>query len=414
MTVTAQRSRLVNMAPRYDLLLMVAVVALLIVGLMMVYSATTFSSVNHQLNEDPNSYFVRQLMWLGLGVVVMAAMAHIKYQFWRRFSVLILALALVLLGAVLVLRSEQFGAARWLTEGGSIQPGEFAKLAVIIYVADWLSSKGERIRQVTYGLIPFAVLVGFVDMLIIQQPNFSTAVLIAATAMVMFFIAGGEWWQILVSFVLGSVPLMLLISHYEHAMKRVVSFLFPLSQQAGDNYQTIQALIALASGGLTGMGLGASRQKFGWLPDAHTDGIFAVLGEELGLIGCLLVLGLFAFLAYRGFRVAMNAPDLFGAVLASGLTWSLILQALVNIAVVTSIAPTTGVTLPFISYGGSSLVTSLASIGLLLSISRGASSQEVTEPRGEKLASESHDLRRGDGGSRVSRPRRRRVVDFRE
>jgi cell division protein FtsW len=414
MTVTTQRSRLVNIAPRYDLLLVVAVVALLIIGLMMVYSATTFASMNHQLDDDPNAYFVRQLMWLGLGLVTMVALARIKYQFWRRFSVLIMAGALVLLGLVLMLRSEQFGAARWLTPGGSIQPGEFAKLAVIIYVADWLSSKGERIRQVTYGLIPFAVLVGFVDVLIIQQPNFSTAILIAATAIAMFFIAGGEWWQILVSLALGSVPLMLFISQSEHAMKRVMSFLFPLSQQPGGNYQTIQGLIALASGGVTGVGLGASRQKFGWLPDAHTDGIFAILGEELGLIGCLLVLGLFAFLAYRGFRVAMNAPDLFGAVLASGLTWSLILQALVNIAVVTSIAPTTGVTLPFISYGGSSLVTSLASIGLLLSISRGASSQEVAEPRGERLASEAHDLRWRDGGSHISRPRRRRVVDFHE
>jgi cell division protein FtsW len=405
--MSTQRNQRTGTAPKYDYLLVITAAALLIIGLMMVFSATAFKGVDYQLSDEPTYYILRQAVFSGVGLLAMFIMARIRYHTWQKFSILMLVGALLLLGLVLALGTERFGGIRWFFEG-SVQPSEVARLAVIIYIADWLSSKGIRIRQVTYGLVPFGILLGLVAGLIILQPNFSIAVLIAMTAVAMFFIAGGDLWQIIASGLLSCVPLVLLITSSEYRIKRVLAFFNPLSDPSGANYQTIQSLIALASGGLLGVGPGASRQKFGYIPAAHTDNIFAVLGEEWGLIGCLMVVGLFTFLAYRGFRVAMNAPDLFGAVLASGITCSLIFQALVNMAVVTAMAPATGIPLPFISYGGSSLVTSLAGIGLLLAVSRGAPPEPARE---ETTTRETYDLRRWDGRSRVSRPGRHRLVD---
>ena len=316
----------------------------------------------------------------------------------------------LLLGLVLVIGSDRFGGQRWLLNG-SIQPGELAKLAVIIYIADWLSSKGARIRHVTYGLIPFAILLGFVTGLIVLQPDFSTAVLIAITAVAMFFIAGGDLWQMIASGVLGGATFALLITRSEYRLARITSFLNPMGDQLGSNYQVRQILIALGSGGVTGLGLGASRQKFGYIPASHTDGIFAILGEELGLIGCLVVIALFALLAYRGFRIAIAAPDAFGTVLAAGVTCSLIFQALINIAVVTATAPFTGIPLPFISFGGSSLVISMTGVGLLLAVSRGTlPEEEQSKDQKEQVSRAPHDLRRWDGRTRVPRSGRRRLA----
>ena len=397
-------------APKYDYLLIIAVAALLIAGLMMVYSATF--ALGYQLYGQPTYFFIRQLLWMGMGLLAMIIIARIEYHVWRRWSIPLMAGALLLLGLVLAVGSDRFGGQRWLLNG-SIQPGEVAKLAVIVYIADWLSSKGERIRHVTYGLVPFAILLGFVTGLIMLQPDFSTAVLIATTAITMFFIAGGDVWQMIASGILGGTTFGVLITRSEYRLARVISFLNPTGDHLGGNYQVRQILIALGSGGITGLGLGDSRQKFGYIPASHTDGIFAILGEELGLIGCLVVIGLFAFLAYRGFRVALASPDAFGTVLAAGLTCSLIFQALINIAVVTALAPVTGVPLPFISFGGSSLVVSMMAIGLLLAISRGTLPQEAESPHTEKgpVNRATHDLRRWDRGTRLPRPDHRRVVD---
>ena len=393
---------------KYDYLLIVIVAALLIVGLMMVYSATF--ALGYQLYGQPTYFFIRQALWMGIGLLAMIITAMIEYHTWRKWSIPIMAAALLLLGLVLVIGSDRFGGQRWLLKG-SIQPGEMAKIAVIIYIADWLSSKGARIRQVTYGLIPFAILLGFVTGLIMLQPDFSTAVLIAITAITMFFIAGGDLWQMIASAVLGGATFALLITRSEYRLARITSFLNPLGDQLGSNYQVRQILIALGSGGITGLGLGASRQKFGYIPASHTDGIFAILGEELGLIGCLVVITLFALLAYRGFRIAISAPDAFGTVLAAGITCSLIFQALINIAVVTATAPFTGIPLPFISFGGSSLVISMTGVGLLLAVSRGTlPEQEQPEDQKERVKRAPYDLRRWDGGTRVPRSGRRRLA----
>jgi cell division protein FtsW len=385
----------VEIAPRYDYLLIVITAALLIVGLMMVYSATF--ALGYQLYGQPTYFFIRQTLWMALGLIAMIVTARIEYHTWRKWSIPIMAGALLLLGLVLAIGSDRFGGQRWLL-GGSVQPSEIAKLAVIIYIADWLSSKGARIRQVTYGLVPFAILLGFVCGLIMLQPDFSTAMLIAVTAIAMFFIAGGDLWQMIASGILGGATFALLVTRSEYRLARITSFLNPMGDQ-----------------GVTGLGLGASRQKFGYIPASHTDGIFAILGEELGLVGCLVVIALFALLAYRGFRVAMAAPDAFGTVLAGGITCSLIFQALINLAVVTATVPFTGIPLPFISFGGSSLVISMIGVGLILAVSRGTLPKEAEYPddRDKTVNRAPYDLRRWDRGSRVSRSGRRRLADSR-
>jgi len=380
---------------RIDYFLIITVAALLIVGLMMVYSSTF--DLAYKGFGDPAYFFRRQILWMVLGLGAMIVLARIEYQFWQRVAILLMAGALLLLGVVLVFGNTRFGGQRWLLPGGSVQPSELCKLAVVIYIAAWLSSKGERIRQITYGLIPFSILIGLVTGLIMFQPDLSTAVLIALTGGAMFFIAGADLLQLAISLIFGGATFVFLVSQLPHSATRIAVFLDPNSDPNGIAYHIRQTLIALGCGGWTGVGLGAGRQKFGYMPAAHTDAIFAVLGEELGLIGCLVVIGLFVALAYRGFKIALEAPDAFGTVLAAGLTSSLIIQALVNIAVVTATLPYAGVPLPFISYGGSSLVVALASVGLLLSISR-------CKTKKRRMGARARDnLGRRDWRARVSR-----------
>jgi cell division protein FtsW len=369
------------------------------VGLMMVYSSTF--DLAYKEFGDPTYFFRRQVLWTVLGLVVMIVLIRIEYHFWQRIAVLLMAGTLLLLGMVLIFGSTRFGGQRWLLPGGSVQPSELCKLAVVIYIAAWLSSKGERIRQITYGLIPFSILIGLVTGLIMFQPDMSTAVLIALTGGAMFFIAGADLLQLVISLIFGGATFVFLISQMPHSATRIAVFLDPDSDPNGIAYHIHQTLIALGCGGWTGVGLGEGRQKFGYMPAAHTDAIFAVLGEELGLIGCLVVIGLFVALAYRGFKIALEAPDAFGTVLAAGLSCSLVIQALVNIAVVTATLPYAGVPLPFISYGGSALVVALASAGLLLSISRGKVKKRRTGVRARD------DLGGRDWGARVSRVGRR-------
>jgi len=387
--------RLIRMRTDYVLILVVA--ALMILGLMMVYSSTY--DMGFREYDDPNHFFFRQLVWSILGLGVLVALARIDYHIWERWAVVIMAGTLALLGIVVVAGSTKFGAQRWLFNG-SIQPSELAKISVIIYIAAWVTSKGEKIRQVTYGLIPFAILIGLVTALILFQRDLSTAMLIAVTAWIMFFFAGADLVQLGAIVVFCVATFVVMIIREPYRMRRVTAFLDPNADPGGNSFQIHQALIALASGGVMGQGLGASRQKYGYVPAVHTDTIMAVLGEELGLIGCLVLIGLFVLLAYRGFKIALEASDPFGTVLASGLTCSLMIQALINMAVVTATVPYAGVPLPFISYGGSSLLTSMACVGLLLSVSRGR-----REAKGRTSASVYFGRR--NGGTRLSSTRRR-------
>lgn len=385
-----------DLIKRIDYPLVIILASLLLIGLMMVYSSSF--DLGYRAFGQPSYFFVRQIIWALLGTAVLIAMTSIEYHNWRRFSIPLMAGTLFLLILVLFVGSERLGAVRFLF-GGSVQPSELCKLTIIIYIADWLSSKGERIRMVTYGLIPFAILIGVVAGLIVMQPDFSTAILIVITAMAMFLIAGADILQLTIGFIFGGVSFAFLIYRSEHALERIIEYFGAFGSTHSD-YHVQQNVAALGSGGPSGVGLGNGVYKLGILPLAHTDSIFAVLGEELGLIGCLLVVGLFAVLAYRGFKIALEAPDGFGTVLAAGLTCWLIFQGLINVAVTTATVPYTGIPLPFISYGGSSLAVSMAGVGLLLGISKG-----TLEERSEESAR--YDFGRRDWRPRVSNARRR-------
>lgn len=356
----------------YTLLLVVA--ALLVLGLVMVYSASF--GLDMQAEGRPTThYLVRQLEWAAIGAVALFIMAAISYRTWERLSVPIMVGALSVLVLLLLLRGGEDRAQRWLL-GTSVQPGELVKLAVIIYIAAWLASKGEKIRQLTYGMVPFAVLLGLVTGLIVLQPNFSTAFLIVCTAVTMFFVAGADILQLLIGGVVGGLSLVALVRTSTYRWNRVLTFLGdPLQDPLGRGYQSTRAIYALQTGGVTGVGLGNSVQKMSRLLYApHTDAIFAIIGEELGLIGCVLIIAMYGLLVYRGLRIAQRCRDPFGALLATGITCWFAFQAALHMGVVTATVPFTGVTLPLISFGGSSLVASMAAVGLLLNVSRSQAS----------------------------------------
>lgn len=364
-------------AGAYDWGLLSIVMILFGLGMVMVFSASfAWGYADYQ---DPYFYVFRQLIWGVSGLVVMVAVANIPYTIWERWSVVLMAIALLALMAVIAIGSERFNATRTFL-GGSVQPSEPAKIIIVMYVSAWLASKGERIRDVRVGLLPFSVLMGAIAVLIVAQPNISTAILIVTTASIMFFIAGAELKQLLVVGAGGAATFWLVIRYSSYAHDRVAKYMASLwNPMQSDEYQVQRAVEALIRGGLLGQGIGNSQAKIpGYLPVVWSDNIFAVIGEEMGLLGALLVILLFALLAYFGLRTALRAPDNFGMLLATGITASLTLQAILNMAVIVAAAPPTGVTLPFISYGGSSLVTALAAVGILLNISRHASARGAT------------------------------------
>jgi len=350
-----------------DYILMVAVVGLLLIGLMMVYSATF--DLSYQETGSSFAMASRHYKWTGLGVAVLLVLMFVPYDIWQNLAVPVMGVTLLLLILVLIVGDEIYGATRSFFKG-SVQPAELAKLATVIYVAAWLVSKGDQIRDVTYGLIPFAVLIGLVAGLIMLQPDVSAAGLIVLTAVSMFFVAGADLLQLGIGSVVGGLTLWVVVTQIDYVNKRIEEFVPPWKDPAQLGVHSQRSLIALGNGGLLGVGLGQGQQKFGYLYTQHTDSIFGVVGEELGFVGCIAVVALFVLMAYRGFRIASQA-DSFGSVLASGITCLLVYQASVNVAVCTGLLPFIGVALPFLSYGGSAVTISLTGVGILLSISRG-------------------------------------------
>jgi cell division protein FtsW len=365
----APTERRVGFLATIDGYLIVVVSILLAIGLLMVYS-TTFDW-SYQSYGSEWVIFTQHARNMGIGVVVMLLLVAIVFRVWRRLSVLMLLVTIGALVAVLLFGDKVFNARRALING-SFQPGELAELVVVIYMAAWLSSRRTQIRSITYGLLPFAVLVGIVAALILAQPDISTAATIIVVAGIMFFLAGADLLQILVAGVIVVVVGVVYISYIGpgYAQGRVSSFLSANTDLTQADYHVQQAIIAFSNGGLTGVGLGQGKQKFGNLPAPHTDSIFAVIGEELGLLGASLVVALYIALVVRGLQVARRSVDNFGALLAAGITIWIAIKALLNIAVMTAVVPPTGASLPFISFGGSSLVVVMAGTGLLLSVAR--------------------------------------------
>lgn len=366
--------------PDYPLLTVVGI--LVPIGLVMVYSA---SFVDAFTTHGTQLYYVwRQLGGALIGTVGLLVAQRLDYRFWRKYSVHLLGATLLLLLLVLVLPAsitEVNGARSWIRLGGfSMQPSEIAKLTLVIYFADWLSRRGARLDNVSYGLIPFAVTLGVVSGLIMLEHDLGTTVVLVVIAGVVYFAAGANVLHIAGASALAVGAFWGMVNLAAYRQERIAAWIDPFAHYQGAGYQPVHALYALGSGGLFGEGLGQARQKFQWLPQAHTDAIFAIIGEEFGLLGTLFVVGCFLFIAYRGFRIAARAPEPFAALLAIGLTGWLVFQAIINIAVVTTLVPFTGLTLPFISYGSSSLVMCMVAVGILLNISRHTIDQPNAEP----------------------------------
>jgi cell division protein FtsW len=359
-----------RVAGKIDSWLLAIVLALLCIGLVMVYSSSSFLAARY--NNDPSYYFQRQLLSALLGIILMLITMRIDYRHWRRISLTGMAIALPLLVAVLFIGTNVYGASRWIVLGPfSFQPSELTKIALALYIADWLARKGNQVGTFIYGLAPFVILVGLILGLVLLEKDMGTAIIIAGLATVMFFTAGANIVQFLLASACGGL-IFLSQAFRGYRFYRLLGFLDPFNRDyiTNINLQLYQSLLALGSGGWLGVGLGASRQKTGYLPFPHIDSIFAVIGEELGFLGSATIVLLFLFLAFRGFRLARRTQDMYGALLATGITTWLVLQAIINIAATTGSIPYTGVPLPFISYGGTALVISLAAVGVLLNISR--------------------------------------------
>ena len=347
-----------------DWVLLGATAALLALGLMLVYSSS--SDLGYRLEEDAAFFFKRQLRFLGIGLVAMFVAARFPYRRLTKLSLLIMVGTLVVL--ILLIVSPEGGR---MLFGNSVSPVEIAKLAVIIYIGHWLSSKGEQLRKLPYGLLPFTIMVGVVTGLVVAQPDLSEALVIVVVSVAMFFVAGADLLQFAVGIVGGSAAFVFVIMRIPYAMDRILPYLEELRDPLqSSNDHLIQGLVALGSGGLVGTGPGSGRMKYQWLSAAHTDSIFAIAGEELGLVGCMLLVGLFGLVVYRGFRIATHSPDPFGRLLAVGISCWIGFQALINMAVVTGTIPFTGIALPFISLGGSSLISCMAGVGIMLNVSR--------------------------------------------
>lgn len=352
--------------------LIAIMVVLLLAGLLVLFSATYYSAA-----EKPYSEVLKQLMGVAVGAVACVITSRVPYRFWRQGWVVGtgLALSAVLLVLVIIPGVGVYinGSRRWLRLGGlSFQPSELAKFAIVLYMARTLSSAGSRIKRLWTGIVPVLIVPGIAFLLILEQPNLSTAGLIMIVTLILIIMAGAKWRHILLMLTGGLGVGAYYAWSEPYRRRRLLSFRDPFAMMSDEGYQLSQSLIAFGSGGVFGMGLGQGRQKFAYLPYPESDFIFAIIGEDFGLLGCLAVILLFAALMAAGYRVAVTCRDKFGMLLAAGITSSITVQAFLNMGVVVGILPTTGLPLPFFSAGGTSVSITMAAMGVLMNISRTA------------------------------------------
>jgi cell division protein FtsW len=381
---------------RVDGWLLAVIAGLCAFGLVMVYSAS--EALGYQAYGNPNYFFERQLLWLGLGVALMLIAARTDYHRWRGWAgkLAIGSIALLLLVLVPHLGTQVLGARRWFTLGPlSLQPSAVATLMCIVAFSRWLVDRGPAVRSRRivrdYGLLLFGLL-----LLVVLEKDLGSTIILAGIGFVLIALAGARKRHLFVLVgALGALGYMA-ITLEAYRTTRIASFRNPFADPLNSGYQMVHSLYALGSGGFTGVGLGNSVEKFQWLPEAHTDFIFAIIGEELGLLGTMSVIGGFILLGWRGVRASLRAPDSYGALVAGGITAWICVQAFLNIAAVTDVVPTTGVPLPFISYGGSSLAMTLLAVGVLCNIS--------AQGRRQGVSRRAHvDRWRGDGRTSDSR-----------
>ncbi len=354
---------------RRSILLVVAVVMLLIIGLGAMLSASSVVSIRE--TGDHLFYIKRQILWVGIGMAAFGVATRVPYHLYQRFAVPIYVLAVAALVATLAFGDVRGGARRWIEVGPvTLQPSEFAKLATVIVLAAILVRKGPLLRRLGHFLVPVLVILGTVSALLLLQPDYGTTLLIGGAAFAVMIASTAPIGFLAGVATLGGVMAVVGAMASNYRRDRITGFLDPFADPLDTGHQAVQSLVALGTGGWFGVGLGASRARWSFLPNAHTDFIFAIIGEETGFVGASLVIVLFALLGYIGIRIALRAPDMFGRLLAVGIVAWLSLQALINIGGVVGALPITGVPLPFVSSGGNAMLINLAAVGILVNIAR--------------------------------------------
>jgi len=354
-----------------DFVLFITVLTLLAIGVVMVFSASEYSTL--VLYGDSFHYFKLQLGWSMLGLLTMFLVSNYEYRRLKHYIWPILIVSFVALVAVLIpgIGRESLGARRWIVLGPvGFAPAEMVKLCLIIFTAYGLARQKDKVKYFSRGILPYMMVMGLAAGLILLQPDLGTAVSLAGIVMIMIFAAGARPVHLGSLAAAGVVAVAFAIALKPYRLQRFMAFLDPWADPLGDGYHIIQGLYAIGSGGIFGLGLGQSRQKFLYLPENHTDFIFAIVAEEMGFFGASLLVVLFLLFIWRGLKIAMTSPDPFASLLATGITAWVGVQAIINIGVVTGSLPVTGIPLPFISYGGTSLVFTMAGVGLLLNISK--------------------------------------------
>ncbi len=367
---------------KLDITFLSFVLILLTIGLVMLFSASYAYSLEYY--DNSYKFIIKQALFAGAGIIAMFITSRINYHFWRKVSWLVYIITAVMLVALLILPPMVSGMSvkRWFAIGGfSFQPSEIAKFAIVILFSTLISANQKLMNSWKFILFLFGVL-GFTCLLVVLEPHLSATLLIAAIGVVLIYIGGLNRKVVIVGIVLAAAAVVLVVitqstGFISYGSDRIKYWLDPWADATGEGFQTIQSLLAIGSGGILGRGLGQSRQKYLWVPEPHNDFIFSIVCEELGLVGAVIIIILFALLVWRGFTIAMRAKDKFGSMLAIGLTFQVGLQAMLNIWVVTNTIPNTGISLPFFSYGGTSLLILLAEMGIVLSVSRGANIEKV-------------------------------------
>lgn len=389
----------------FDVGLLLIVASLLVIGLLMVYSASW--DVSMTISDSQNSIFLRQVIWVILGITGATVLSYFDYHHYRKWVVPMMLVIIGALFVVLVVREVRYNSARSLV-GGSIQPAEFAKLISILYLSVWLTNNKDMLRDFKNYLLPLSFGIGFIVALILAQPDLSAGLTVLVLGIMLLFLAGGDWKHVGIVILVGVLGFIFLINVMPTGRIRFAQYLSGLENPTQSSYHIRRTFEAIIKGGIFGVGLGKANTKFTGLPLPHTDSIFAVLAEETGIVGAMIVIALYVMLIWRGFKIARNAPDQLGSLLAFGLTTWIVIEALINVSVIVGLLPFAGNALPFISAGGSSMTATMAAIGIVMNVARQGTNKTASE---RSTTSATVDLRRRDWRRSVSGANRYGEID---
>lgn len=375
--VKRRKMKKINMKS-IDYALLCALLLLLFIGVVMVYSSSSYYALYQKDVYNTDYYFIKEITWVIVGTIGMAITMSIDYHIYKKFTPWLVIITLALLIIVLFAGADINGAVRWIRLGPlSFQPSELAKYVLVLYLALLIDKRKNKIKKFGEGTILYLCIAAVFAVLVLLEKNLSITAIIMMVTFIMILVGGAKISHLLSLVPVGIAAGLALIFTQSYRLDRLTSFLNPWADPSGDSYQLIQSLYALGSGGIFGVGLGNSRQKALFMPEPHNDFIFSIIGEELGLIGCIFIISIFMFIVIRGTTIAVKARDNYGFLLAIGIISVIAIQAIINIAVVSGSMPVTGVPMPFISYGGTSLVFNLGAMGILLNISRQSKYEEI-------------------------------------